>query len=547
MSTGLILGAGTTPRSTFAVNGTLDAGTSSVVGANTTDPQFTIGSGATVKSAHANGLSGTFTGFGASNYTFSGSSNLEFNSAVVAQTSNHNSFGLTSANSLTVSNTFGSVSLNQPLTVATLTVNGSGSLNLGTANTVTVTGTATNNGTISGSSLGKVVLGGSSPQTMTGSGTYAKLEVSNAAGVSLTGLPTVSGTLTFITGKLTTNTTADTLYLGSSGSMTETTTAYVSGNLKTTRVVGTNFESFGSMGMLLTAGADLGTVRATRVTGSAITGVGGAQGIKRYWIITPSIQPATANRQLQLSWPAAEDNSLFTGNMSVYKSPTFAGTYQKVSYVQDVSATNPRVIYYNNIPSFSSFTVSDGFHPLPLGLLHFEAARDKQGALLTWTLTNQKNWATMVVERSSTGKSFDPIGSVSASQNGRSSNAYRLVDPTFVSSSYYRLKLISSTGDVEYSDVKFVKADAVIGHAVTIFPNPSALNAQIAIDGFTDLVDPVSLDIVGLDGRVNHTHAGTLTDVNQALQNTVSSLPAGVYYFRIGLSYGTQAIKFIKQ
>jgi hypothetical protein len=305
------------------------------------------------------------------------------------------------------------------------------------------------------------------------------------------------------------------------------------------------------MGMILTAGADLGTVRATRVTGSAISGASpcctGYSGIKRYWIITPSIQPATANRQLQLSWPASEDNGLFAGYMQVWKSPTFAGLYQKVSYPQDVSATNPRVIYYNNIPSFSSFTVSDGSHPLPLGLLRFNAARDKQGALLTWTLTNEKNWATMVVERSATGKAFDPIGSVSALQNGRSSNLYRLLDKSFVSSSYYRLKLISSTGEIEYSEVQFVKAEAISVHNIAIFPNPSASTAQIALDGSTDLADPVSVDIVTLDGHVFTTHSGTLADVNQALLGTTQTLPAGVYYIRVGLSDGVQAVKFIKQ
>jgi hypothetical protein len=67
--------------------------------------------------------------------------------------------------------------------------------------TLTVNGNISNGATHSGS--GKILLsGGSGSHTLSGSGTYGNLELNDANGATLTGSPTVTGTLTLTTGSL---------------------------------------------------------------------------------------------------------------------------------------------------------------------------------------------------------------------------------------------------------------------------------------------------------------------------------------------------------
>jgi hypothetical protein len=88
-----------------------------------------------------------------------------------------------------------------------VTVSSGNSLALG-AETITLTGNLTNNGTITATS-GKLSLGGTSAQTISGTGTLSNLEVNNAAGVTISvgagNVQTITGKLTPTAGTLTTN------------------------------------------------------------------------------------------------------------------------------------------------------------------------------------------------------------------------------------------------------------------------------------------------------------------------------------------------------
>ena len=91
------------------------------------------------------------------------------------------------------------------LTMGSLTVTG-GNYPLG-ASIFNLTGGFTNNGTITGT--GRVVMSGTSAQTISGTGTISNLEINNAAGVSITSgagnMLTITGKLSPTSGTLTTN------------------------------------------------------------------------------------------------------------------------------------------------------------------------------------------------------------------------------------------------------------------------------------------------------------------------------------------------------
>ena len=121
---------------------------------------------------------------------------------------------------------------NGALLTAGPTVNGTLTLTTGTLAdggfTLTAKGNVANSATHSGT--GKILLNGTSQQTLSGTGTYGNLELNNASGALLSASPTVSGTLTFTSGSLTTS--SNTLTVGASGSIAGAgTSKHVVGNL----------------------------------------------------------------------------------------------------------------------------------------------------------------------------------------------------------------------------------------------------------------------------------------------------------------------------
>ncbi|MFC1873366.1 beta strand repeat-containing protein [Chloroflexota bacterium] len=156
----------------------------------------------------------------------------------------------TAFNNLNISNTNAAASANTNFSVGgTLTVNASAVLNPAAAVVVSGAGTLTGNGTvnvtrtaatadfssqytISTKTLTNLTAAyvGSAAQTVSAL-TYGGLKIDNASGVTLGGNATVNGTLTLISGKITTD--ASTVIIGSSGSVSGGSSSnYVYGNLQ---------------------------------------------------------------------------------------------------------------------------------------------------------------------------------------------------------------------------------------------------------------------------------------------------------------------------
>ena len=155
------------------------------------------------------------------------------------------------------------------VTIASLTVT-SGGYTLGSS-VVTLTGNLSNNGSITGT--GKMVMGGSSDQTISGTGTISNLEVDNNAGVTIStgagNIQSLAGELTLTSGTLATN---GNLTLKSSSSGTarvaqHTTSGTISGNVTVERYIDVNSrpKQWRTMGF-----AYSGVVTLSTVTGFAV-------------------------------------------------------------------------------------------------------------------------------------------------------------------------------------------------------------------------------------------------------------------------------------
>ena len=149
--------------------------------------------------------------------------------------------------------------------------------------------------------------------------------------------------------------------------------------------------------------------------------------------------------------------------------------------------TYDKIMSANGLANFSEFTGSDMVFNLPVSLLYFNGKADKDDALLNWETTVEKDHRSFELERSPDGRSFTKIAAVDAKGAG-SGAVYNVTDAgamRFFSSTarlYYRLKMISTSGQVTYSQVVVLRP--VLGGAgfvQAIAPNPFSSQLQLQL------------------------------------------------------------------
>ncbi|MBX2972983.1 MAG: T9SS type A sorting domain-containing protein [Flavobacteriales bacterium] len=163
---------------------------------------------------------------------------------------------------------------------------------------------------------------------------------------------------------------------------------------------------------------------------------------------------------------------------------------------------------------------------LPMELLFLEAEPMQESVLLKWATGSEKNSSHFVVERSTDGMAFAPIGQVQAAGNTQQRTDYAFVDHAPHSGvNYYRLQLVDQDASSEHSNV----VAAVFGRKggeLLLFPNPTTTDLyatwmQQGQDG------PLNLRIVDVMGRLVMTR--TMAASGQAERIATEMLPAGAY------------------
>jgi autotransporter-associated beta strand protein len=221
-------------------------------------------------------------------------------------------------NDLTVNNS-GTLRISTNQSLKNLTVASGGTVTVDPDVVLTVTGDFTNNGTISGT--GKIVMGGSSAQTISGTGIISNLEVNNSAGVTMSSGSDVQT----ITGNLTNNGTisgAGKIVMGGSSAQTISGTGTIT-NLDINNSTGVSISSGGNMqsitgvltpaaGILTTNGnltlksSATGTARVATASGGTISGDVTVERYfkvdKRAWRMVTAPVSGNSNNSIFYNW-----------------------------------------------------------------------------------------------------------------------------------------------------------------------------------------------------------------------------------------------------
>ena len=408
------------------------------------------------------------------------------------------------------------------------------SLTLGTAGQ---TSTISGSGTIKGSSTSNISFlgtGGFGAVSFTsGSQIFNNFTVNHtsAGSITLGSNVTVNGSLTVTSGLFYTS--SDTIFLGSSATLSETAGNRVIGNITATRALSQNTnDSFGGIGVSINAaGAAPGSTVVTRVTGTAQTG-NSHNSIKRYFDITPSTN-SNLNATLVFKYndTTAELNGIAETNLKLFKSTNGGSSWILGAGTVDTVANT---ITLNGITDFSRWTAGDNGLPLPVELNAFSASTSVKGVELRWTTATEKNNSGFDVQRSNDNASWSNLKFIQGAGTSNSPKEYYYLDNNVTTQKYYyRLKQIDNDGTVKY--LKTVEASVEAPNRYELFQNyPNPFNPTTRISFSILKAGSVTLSIYNAMGQKVRAYSNQYSDAGvYEIEVNAAQLPSGTYFYKL--------------
>ena len=202
--------------------------------------------------------------------------------------------------------------------------------------------------------------------------------------------------------------------------------------------------------------------------------------------------------------------------------------------------------YIDNIQFLSSCSMTQSIKVTincvaPVTYLDFTAVKQGEGALLNWETANETNSAYFVIEKSSDGTSFEPIGKITAAGNSSTIHSYSFTDPSIATGiTYYRLAQYDIDGAVHYSIIKEVSKNGVTG--VQVIPNPNNGTFVVAFDNTGDVKSRIS--VLNALGQIVYEGAESSTNYHKI---DISALATGIYYLHVSTDAENIVKKILKE
>jgi trimeric autotransporter adhesin len=200
-----------------------------------------------------------------------------------------------------------------------------------------------------------------------------------------------------------------------------------------------------------------------------------------------------------------------------------------------------------NIQSFSSFYFFNTSSTLPVDFITISAAEKNNAANIQWTVTNQGNISSYIVERSIDSRNFDAVGTVAA-VNGNGDIKYSFTDynaARFSSVVYYRVRAVEQSGQFKFTNIVNVAFGAVIKEMITLYPNPANDKTSLSVASNKD--ETAQVRVIDNTGRVVNQRFINIVKGKNNFELSISNLSTGLYYIEITGKTINQKIKLIKQ
>ncbi|MFT3750013.1 MAG: T9SS type A sorting domain-containing protein [Agriterribacter sp.] len=184
--------------------------------------------------------------------------------------------------------------------------------------------------------------------------------------------------------------------------------------------------------------------------------------------------------------------------------------------------------FYNlqdiNLTSYRLFIAAQTLSILPVGSLDFQALLLNDAVRLNWQTLKEEGISSFVIEHSTDGVKFTPVGSVNAKGYNDNKNSYswKHISPE-PGRNYYRLTIIHKNGRFTYSKTEVVQFQAKSGNG-NVYPNPAQSVIHITLPA--SAIHPEVQLFNTLGTRIMFMKVSNPSKVLLPLE----SISAGVYY-----------------
>ncbi len=426
-------------------------------------------------------------------------------------------------NNLTVSNNIG-VSLSGD--IGTKDFNNDGLFNT-SGKIISIEGNITNDG-IFNHDIGTVIISGNSNQQLSGTTSFYNLTINKSAGnFILNNNIDISGGLTLTLGNIVT-TKLQLLSLNENAS--------VSGGSSSSYIDGPIAKKMNSTSVFMLPTGKNGNYLPVGITPNSTSNTT----FRCEYFDTTSINAPVATTLNKVSQVEYFQVDRIAGSANAYVTLSWnSGSFVNASAMGDLrvarwngsSWENKGVTTYSGtaisgsitsalVSSFSPFKLASttSSNPLPIELINFSAEQIENDIKLVWKTASETNNDFFTIERSVDAINFDPIENINGSGNSNQVIQYVSYDKDAPNETiYYRLKQTDYNGNYEYSSVVSINKKLT----KSIIYNDT--NKQLEIDG--DLNEHFSICIYDLDGHL--VCLFNPNEMNSAID--ISSFDSGIY------------------
>ncbi len=167
---------------------------------------------------------------------------------------------------------------------------------------------------------------------------------------------------------------------------------------------------------------------------------------------------------------------------------------------------------------------------LPVEFLGIDARPIGRTVEVTWSTASERDNSHFVVERSSDGSTFSPIGIVEGAGTSTSRRDYRFLDEAPKSGlNYYRVQQVDFDGAFAHSNVVVALIDAE--DKPVLYPNPSTGHVELLLHLAT--AGDRTVVISDATGRIVHTERVGLASGAVRHSMDLAALPAGLYHVQV--------------
>lgn len=238
--------------------------------------------------------------------------------------------------------------------------------------------------------------------------------------------------------------------------------------------------------------------------------------------ITPvTVTPSASAQNIWLYWPSVT-NTFSNGD----------STYMRIR----ITYTSAGMTAAHATGYFSSGEVEDykvlvDDFPLATNLIDFSAVLNNGIVKLKWTASEEAATYGYEVERSTENANWATLSIISANGNS-GTNQYQTEDITPVAGiSYYRLRIVESSGRERFSDVKKI-INNKLGSQIILMPNPASTYVNIKIESNWTGVSQIQL--IDITGKAVYTASERLENgSNQIKLNIPETIGNGIYIIKL--------------